>query len=106
MIPITAIVACDVQTAGYRAEDQISVAVSIQITRNQQTSSRTLDDGWNLCFNSGGNLLAHIHPFVANIAPNTQLHYDPVVTCRYGRNEVEQPVVIVINELRRVVDFR
>ena len=89
MIAVAAIVAQEFQTSRNRAKDEIGIAIAVDVTGNQQSTSRTFDDGGHLGLNFRRDFVAHVCPAIAGVTPHAELHHHAIVGCCYRSDKVE-----------------
>src|SRR5438132_2473084 len=80
--------------------------VSIDVVRNQQWPSRPFAPAWNFGFDASRHFLTYIHPVIAHIAPNAKLQRHETVTRGHQSDKIKQPIVVIVDELRRPVISR
>src|ERR1700752_100713 len=90
MIRISTIVPRNAQSATRSSEDQIGVAIAVDVGGSEYACEWTIDGG-----DLGSRFVCDVAPRVTDVAQHTKLSSG-------DQNEIEQSVVVVVNELRSV----
>ena len=100
-VAVAAFVAQDSQPAARHAEDDVRVAVAVEVSGGEHARARERRSLFpiNLRPDATRGLVAHVHPTVADVTPDVKLRMWVAAVHSEHSHKVEQAVVVVVYEL-------